>query len=148
MQPTTDALNLATLETVNRVARAAHMWIRHRRAVSELFAAKLTAETGAELAAGVIAGLCDALLLDVQHALLSAYAYALLDGEDETVLDTARALLKQQKSSVQASAYSDGRSVALEIISAVQFTAPANGPRLTLTADPVAARKPQPSILD
>jgi hypothetical protein len=126
MEPTTDALNLATLETVNRVARAAHAWIRHKRTVSQFLPVPATAEAGAELAAGVIAGLCDVLLLDAQHALLSAYAFALLEGEDESALETARALLAQQKSLVQASAYSDGKSVALEIISAVQFAAPAN----------------------
>ena len=61
--------------------------------------------TDRELAADVTAGLCDSLLLDVQHALLSAYAYALLDGGHDTALDIVRALLEQRKSSALTAAY-------------------------------------------
>lgn len=132
MEPKNDALNLATLETVNRVARAAHLWIRHKQALSPFMSATTGLQTNYELAAGVISGLCDALLLDGQHALLSAYAYSLLDGENETVLHTARALLEQRRSSAEAVAYRDGRLAALEIISAVEFAAPADTLHVTL----------------
>ena len=76
------------------------------------------------LAAGVISGLCDALLLDGQHALLSAYAYALLDGEDEQALSTARALSMERRTTAEAAAFRDGKLVALEIIAVVQFEFP------------------------
>lgn len=124
MEPPHDALNLATLETVNRVARAALLWIRHRRAGSAFIAAATTPEAERELAAGVLAGLCEALHLDGQHALLSAYVYALLNGDNDMALDTARTLVDQRNSVALASAYRDGKSMALEIIAVAEFAVP------------------------
>jgi hypothetical protein len=126
MEPTYHLLSLATLETVNRVARAAHLWIRHKQ-TSPPFNPSTTAAQAQDhhvLAAGVISGLCDALLLDGQHALLSAYAYALLDGEDEQALSTARALSTERRTIAEAAAFRDGKLVALDIIAVVQFEFP------------------------
>ena len=97
MEPTYHPLSLATLETVNRVARAAHVWIRHKQGTQPLIPSAASGQADHELAAGVISGLCDALFLDGQHALLTAYAYALLDGEDEQALNTARAMSNQHR---------------------------------------------------
>jgi hypothetical protein len=128
MEPTYHPLSLATLETVNRVARAAHLWIRHKQAIRPFTPSPATELTHNELAAGVISGVCDALALDGQHALLAAYAYALLDGEDEQALNTARALLSQHRTVAEAAAYRDGKLTALEIIAVVQFELPADVP--------------------
>lgn len=126
MEPTYHPLSLATLETVNRVARAAHLWIRHKQAIRPLTPPPATEQTHNELAAGVISGVCDALALDGQHALLAAYAYALLDGEDGQALNTARALSTQYRTVAEAAAFRDGKLTALEIIAVVQFELPAD----------------------
>lgn len=130
MEQTYHALSLATLETVNRVARAAHLWIRHNQLAQTFAPVGAAGHAHPELAAGVISGLCDALLLDGQVALLSAYAYALLDGEDEQALNTARALLKQRRTAAEAVAFRDGTLAALDIIAVVQFEFPVDA-RLT-----------------
>ena len=124
MKPKYLALSLATLETVNRIARAAHLWIRHKQAFQPFIPSAATEQTHNELVAGVISGICDALVLDGQHALLAAYAYALLDGEDEQALNTARALSTQHRTVAEAAAFRAGKLVALEIISVVQFEFP------------------------
>ena len=73
------------LEVSDRVARAAHLWIRH-------------GFPGArpDLVAGLICGLCDALELQDTHALLAGYAYVLIDGETVDALVTARSLLQRR----------------------------------------------------
>lgn len=124
MEQTYHPLSLATLETINRVARAAHLWIRHKQLAQTFVPVGVAAQAHPQLAAGIISGLCDALLLDDQVALLSAYAYALLDGEDEQALNTARALLKQHRTAAEAVAFRDGTMAALDIIAVVQFELP------------------------
>ena len=124
MEPTHHLLSLATLETVNRVARAAHLWVRHKQASAPYIPSTSAAQAHHVLAAGVISGLCDALLLDGQHALLSAYAYALLDGEGEQALSTARALSTERRTTAEAAAFRDGKLAALDIIAVVQFEIP------------------------
>jgi len=126
MEPTHHLLSLATLETVNRVARATHLWVRHKQASAPYIPSTSVAQAQAHhvLAAGVISGLCDALLLDGQHALLSAYAYALLDGEGEQALSTARALSTERRTTAEAAAFRDGKLAALDIIAVVQFEIP------------------------
>jgi len=126
MEPTYHPLSLATLETVNRVARAAHLWIRHKQTMRPSIPSAGAENIHNDLAAGVISGVCDALALDAQHALLAAYAYALLDGEDEQALNTAFALSTQQKTVAAAAAFRDGKLAALEIIAIVQIELPAD----------------------
>jgi hypothetical protein len=132
MEPKYHALSLVTLETVNRVARAAHLWIRHKQTIRPFTPPPAIEQTHNELAAGVISGVCDALALDGQHALLAAYAYALLDGEDVQALSTARALSSQHRTVAEAAAFRDGKLTALEIIAVVQFELPANVPSADL----------------
>jgi hypothetical protein len=124
MEPTYHPLSLATLETVNRVARAAYLWIRHKQAIQPCIPTATTGQTHNELAAGIISGVCDALALDGQHALLAAYAYALLDGEDEQALNTASALSTPNRTVAEAAAFRDGKLAALELIAVVQFEFP------------------------
>ena len=132
MEPTYHPLSLATLETVNRIARAAHLWIRHKQTVQPRTASVDDEQDSSEMAAGVISGICGALALDGQHALLAAYAYALLDGEGEQALNTARALSTEHRTTAQAAAFRDGKLAALEIIAVVQFASPVDAQSVDL----------------
>jgi hypothetical protein len=148
MEPKYDALSLATLETVNRVARAAHLWIRHKQAAAPFVPSTTVVQADHELAAGVISGLCDALNLDGQHALLSAYAYALLEGEDDQALHTAHALFEQGSSTAEAIAYREGKLMALEIIGVVQFSIPADPTPVTFSAEASCGRAASQIVID
>ena len=148
MEPKHNSLTLATLETVNRVARAAHLWIRHKKAATIFTSAATVKQPDHQLAAGVISGLCDALELDGQTALLSAYAYALLEGEDEHALHTARALLEQGRATTKAPAYRDGKLVALDIIGVVQFSIPTDATTAMTSAEAICGRSTGPIVID
>jgi len=112
---------LADLETIDRVARAAHLWIRHGQAGRHLSPIPGLNQTRHNLAAGLITGLCDALELDGQCALMSAYAYALLDGETEHALAIAYALSDRQIESQCRSSFLAGRAAANELIGVVRY---------------------------
>jgi len=135
MEPTYHPLSLATLETINRVARSAHLWIRHKQAIQPYIPSTAGEQTHNEMAAGLISGVCDALALDRQHALLAAYAYALLDGEDEQALNTARALSTKNRTIAEATAFRDGKLAALEIIAVVEFELPVDSVSTELHPD-------------
>jgi len=112
----------ADLETIDRVARAAHLWIRHGQAGRYLTPIPGVSQTQHNLAAGLITGLCDALELDDQCALMSAYAYALLDGETEHALAIAYALSDRQIESKYQRFFLAGRAAADKLIAVVQHT--------------------------
>lgn len=135
MEASLDALNIQTLENVNRVARAANLWIHHQRSIAAAIYCRSTIQADRHFAAGVIVGLCDALGLDARHAILSAYAYALLDGEVESALGTVQALLDDSRSAVNADAYSDGQLAAIRTLAAVDI-APGTGARPMPAAAP------------
>jgi hypothetical protein len=116
MESSSSAPALADLEVIDRVARAAHLWIRHMRN-------RRPARQGParhNLAAGIISGLCDALNLDRRIAVFSAYAYALLDNETEHALAVAYPLFHDQIDTADRAAYQAGRDAADELVSVLR----------------------------
>ena len=111
---------LADLETIDRVARAAHLWIRHGQAVQHHGPSLGFKQARHSLAAGLIAGLCEALELDGLCTQLSAYAYALLDGESEHALAIAYAVSDRRIESQHRSSFLAGRAAAEELIAVVR----------------------------
>ena len=110
------APGLAQLEIIDKVARAAHLWIRHDRAVRRFSTPEPSGPVRHNLSAGLISGLCDALKLDRQCALYSAYAYALLDNESDQALAIAYVLLHPQIEAKCRTAYQAGRETADDLI--------------------------------
>ncbi len=93
------------LEAADRVARAAYLWVRHGDGVG--FASDARAGRH-DIVAGIILGLCTALDLDQRHALLSAYAYALIDGDAGEALVVARSMLRTRDEEPNRSDYRQG----------------------------------------
>lgn len=114
MQPRPDLPDQQrALEAADRVARATHLWVRHGTAVT------LPKPGGTErqdTIAGIIFGLCYALGLDERHALLSAYAYALIDGDPGEALRVARSMILRRDDERYRVAYQRGARVADELI--------------------------------
>jgi hypothetical protein len=100
------------LEVSDRVARAAHLWIRH-------------GFPGApqELIAGLISGLCAGLELQDSHALMAGYAYALIDGETVNALPHAETVLRCQTDSAPRAAFVEGQQAARELMIQLDPTA-------------------------
>jgi len=112
-----DADPQQVLEAADRVARAAYIWIRHGNAVE----VPSPGQSGRQdLIAGVIFGLCNALQLNEQHALLSAYAYALIDGEAAEALLAARSMLRRSNDVPQPSAYQQGLRAARDLVALIE----------------------------
>ncbi|MFW2405464.1 MAG: hypothetical protein ACN4GT_11915, partial [Gammaproteobacteria bacterium] len=80
------------LEAADRVARAAYLWIRHGNAVRYPSQGQTVRQ---DVVAGLIFGLCNALELDDRHALMSAYAYALIDGDAADALIMAQSMVRR-----------------------------------------------------
>jgi hypothetical protein len=93
------------LEVADRVARAAHIWIRHGYPGART-----------DLVAGLISGLCDALELHDAHALLAGYAYTLIEGETVDALVTARSMLHRQSDSRYGPDFRAGLQAARDLI--------------------------------
>lgn len=120
---------LLMLETSDRVARAAYLWIRH-------------ADTGdhpgpgaaarQDLVAGVIFGLCDALCLDDKHALLSAYAFFLIDGQAADAFNIARSMFTGRKGPGTRVAYRRGRDIARDLVGLLESPDPGADTRLPI----------------
>ena len=68
----------------------------------------------------MIVGLCDALQLDDRHALLSAYAYSLIDGEVGEALLVAQAMLRRRYDPRYRPAYEQGLRVAVDLIALIE----------------------------
>lgn len=115
------------LEAADRVARAAYIWIRHGNAVK---APSPGAGVRQDLVAGLISGLCNELELDERHALLSAYAYALIDGEVAEALIVARAMIRCRDDAPGRSAYQQGLRAASDLISLIDFPVSGQGAQL------------------
>lgn len=116
-----DAPELADLEIIDRVARASHLWIRHRRAVGASGSTGYSPVMRHSLAAGVISGLCDQLELDRRCAVYSAYAYALLDSETEHALAIAYLLVNQQIEKKYRPAFQEGREAAANLMAILKW---------------------------
>ena len=111
---------LANLEIVDRVARAAHLWIRHG-GVTRRFSTGSNFRIRQNLVAGLISGLCDQLHLNSRHAVYSAYAYGLLDGETEHSLAIAYLLLNQQIETEFRPAFQEGLEAASDLIAMLRW---------------------------
>ena len=115
-----DDLDTATLshslETADAVARAAHIWVRslclnEHQQENERHA----------LAGGLVAGLCERLVLDPRVRELVAYVYALLDDEGSQALSVSRMMLDQPIPPPNRDAYEKGRSEAAGIIEMLAY---------------------------
>ena len=124
------APDLADLEAIDRVARAAHLWIRHGRAFGHLIdddgpAYGADGPAHHNLVAGVISGLCEAFELNHRCALLSAYAYALIESETGHALAIASALHHRPIETRYLSAFEAGRAAAENLIAMLVAAEPA-----------------------
>jgi len=111
---------LADLEAVDRVARAAHLWVRHNVSAGQIRPASDAADTRCPLAAGVISGLCEVFERDSRCSLLAAYAYALLDGESDHVMGVAYSLVRLPRDSGSRAAFNAGRAMAVDMIAVLE----------------------------
>ena len=105
-------------EAADRVARAAHLWIRHGNAI----ALPSPASAGRQdVIAGLICGLCNALELDERHALMSAYAYALIDGNVGEALVVAQSMVRRRDDEQHRTFYQQGVIAANDLIELIAW---------------------------
>ena len=105
-----------TLETADAVARAAHIWVRslclnEHQEENERHA----------LAGGLVAGLCERLVLDPKVRELVAYVYALLDDEGNQALSVSRMMLDRPIPPSNRDAYEKGRFEAAGIVEMLAY---------------------------
>jgi hypothetical protein len=112
---------MADLEIIDRVARAAHLWIRHGKTTQRFTSSQIQPAGRQNLVAGLISGLCDLLNLDTRCAVYSAYAYALLDSEKEHALAIAYLLLNQQGEKKYRSAFQEGQEAAYDLVAILRW---------------------------
>ena len=106
-----DTTTADSLNTIDAVARAAHLWIRSL-CLNEL----QTEEERYALASGLVAGLCEHLELNHRIQALVAYVYTLLDNEGKQALAVSRLMLDQSIPQSMRGAYTRGRGEALGIV--------------------------------
>ena len=99
-----------SLETVDAVARAAHLWVR-ALCLSEL----QSEEERHAIAGGLITGLCRHLELDARIRELVSYVYTLLD-DDKQALAISRLMLDQPIPQSTRHAYDKGKTEAAGIV--------------------------------
>jgi len=110
------APDLAILDTADRIARAAYLWLRQSTVSHDTYGS-LDGKCRAQLLiAGFIFELCDTLQLTAQHSLLAAYAYALLDGSDSNSLEIAAVLSDACTMPQTSFMFEEGRSMASEML--------------------------------
>ena len=102
------------LETIDAVARAAHLWVR----AHGLDGIPDPGERRA-LASGLVEGLCSRLNLGSRLTEFVAYVFALLDNEGDLALPVARYMLDQSIETAYREAFAKGRAGAAEIIDLV-----------------------------
>jgi len=111
--------NLAMIDTADRIARAAYLWLRQRAHLQDspsTCSGSLNGEPRARLfVAGFIFELCDTLHLTQQHGLLAAYAYSLLDGGDPNALGIATILADARTVVPTSMVFDEGRLMANEM---------------------------------
>jgi len=100
-----------SLETVDAVARAAHLWVRSL-CLSEF----QTEEERLAIAGGLITGLCRHLELDARIQELVLYVYTLLDDEGNQALPVSRLMLDQPIPRSTRHAYNKGKTEAAGIV--------------------------------
>ena len=98
-------------ETADAVARATHIWVR-----SLCLNEHQEEHERHALASGLVAGLCERLVLDPRVRELVAYVYALLDDEGSQALSVSRMMLDRPIPPSNRDAYEKGRSEAVGII--------------------------------
>ena len=99
------------LETVDAVARAAHLWVRN------LYMTECSSpEERQAVAGGLVDGLCERLDLGPEIRDLVAYVYTMLDGQTSMTLAVARLMLAREGSDTYRQAYRRGRLEAAGII--------------------------------
>ena len=106
----------SSVETVDAVARAAHLWIR-----SLCLAEVKTEEERYATASGLVAGLCERLALTPRVQALVAYVYSLLDNEGGRALAVSRRMLNEPVSRSARGAYDRGKSEAVGIVELVRY---------------------------
>ena len=99
------------LETADAVARAAHLWLRKLGLNTIQNDLKRQA-----LAGGLVAGLCDQLILNTEAKEVVAYVYTLLNNEGPLSLPISRRMLEPPEASGDREAYDRGLSEATEIV--------------------------------
>ena len=109
-QPT-QQLEHVSLEAVDAVARAAHLWIRTLRTAALLDDGERLA-----VASGLVAGLCERLALDSGAQHLVAFVFTLLDGETDATMSVSRLMLDHPTSPQYRNAYREGRMEAAGIV--------------------------------
>ncbi len=126
MESSYAAPDLAILDTVDRIARAAHLWLRQRTLSSGISCTLTGSVTNQRrtrlLVAGFLFELCDALELTVQQGLFAAYAYVLLDGSDEQALQIAEILLDARTTLQTSIVFEEGRSLAGEMLGLLEHS--------------------------
>jgi hypothetical protein len=104
------------LETVDAVARAAHLWIRSLYMTEIADPAERLA-----IAGGLVDGLCERLELTPRVRDLIAYVYTMLDGQTETTLSVAKLMLARPEASGFRKAYRRGRTEAAAIVEMLTY---------------------------
>jgi len=105
-----------SLETVDAVARAAHLWVRSL-CLSEL----QTEEERHAIAGGLITGLCRHLKLNARIQELVLYVYTLLDDEGNQALAISRLMLDQPIPRSTRHAYDKGKTEAIGIVEMLRY---------------------------
>ena len=116
-----------SLDTVDAVARAAHLWVRSL-CLSEF----QSEEERLAIAGGLIAGLCRHLELDARIQELVSYVYTLLDDDGNQALAVSRLMLDQPIPRSTRHAYDKGKTEAAGIVEMLGYhdqlrTEPAQG---------------------
>ena len=115
--------NQRLLEAADRVARAAYLWMRHGHVRQVPYSGQRMRQ---DVIAGLIVGLCNALELDDRHALMSAYAFALIDGDAADALPIAQSMVRRRDDERFRAAYQDGLTAADDLVALI--SAPEGGP--------------------
>jgi len=106
----------SSLDTADAVARTAHIWIR-----SICLNEMQKEDERHALAAGLVTGLCERLVLNPRVRELVTYVYTLLDNEGGQALAVSRMMLKQPVPAPLRHAYERGRSEAAGIVEMLAF---------------------------
>ena len=105
-----------SLETVDAVARAAHLWIRSL-CLNEV----QTEEERYALASGLVAGLCERLALSNRIKELVTYVYTLLESESCQALAVSRLMLDLPVPRYLRGAYERGKAEAVGIVEMLRY---------------------------
>lgn len=105
-----------SLDTVDAVARAAHLWIRSL-CLNEM----QTEKERYGIASGLLVGLCERLALNHRIRALVAYVYTLLENEGNQALAVSRLMLEEPVPQSMRGAYERGRTEAVGIVEMLSY---------------------------